>query len=604
MKVNLQRLPPLTLSSFLQYFSLLCIGLMWVVPGLDFRHLKPLVTFYPEWDAFALGLAGMVFLLWPNGWKAKEIPRSVLMPAGLIILVFLQLKLGLIPYPGLALTTALYLLWALLLILLGRRLRESFGLPTLATALATFLLLGAELQAATGILQHFHWNTSLNRLVLWSTEIDIGHVNGNLGQANCFSDYLALGLVSLGLLHSRRPFKTGLIGLLAAPLLYGMMLSGSRSGWLYLGLFAFACYLWQRRDQALRPLFIYAAVLVPAFALIHGVVYLEGGFAATPLARLSQTDVYSARLYPWREATLVFSQFPWLGAGFGQFGWQHFLYSAELHTPTPDVMGSHAHNLVLQLAAETGLAGLALLLAAVVLWYRGQRKEPITLYRAWGYGLLLVLGIHSLLEYPLWYAYFLGIAAITLGMLDGSSFKFDMARLGAPLMVLVLLGGGWELRQLYIANGHLVRLSQPQIEGHPEEYEQRVEAAMKVLDADLLMRPYADLFMASSAPFGINDPALRLHYSEPALRFAPVDTLGYRVAVLLAVQGRSEEAQAMMERAIWAHPKRYDVVRSALPWLILQDPEHLAPLRDFADAKFAERQRLVGTPTPAAPPIK
>lgn len=571
---------------------------MWVLPGLDFRHFRPRASFYPEWDAFALGLAALVLLLLPKSWDKQDIPRSVFLPAGLILLVFLQRWLGLIPYTGHTLTVALYLLWAILLILLGRRLREALGLSALVNTLAIFLLVGAELQAATGLLQHFHWNTPLNRFVLWGEAT--GTVNGNFGQANSFSDYLALGLISLGLLHSRSLLKPWMTVPLALPLLYGMVLSGSRSGWLYLAALAGAAYLWQRRDQALRPLFIYAALLLPIFALLHGAVQLEGGLT-TPLAKMSQTDGYSVRLYLWREAAAIFMHYPWFGAGFGQFAWQHFLLGAQLHNPTPDEMGSNAHNLVMQLAAETGLVGLALLVIALFFWWQGQRKQSTTLDHAWGYGLLLVLGIHSLLEYPLWYAPFLGIATILLGVFDNASFKFEMKRIGAAMAVVILLGGSWALYQTQLGYGHLVHLTEPKIEGHPEEYEQRVEVAMKVMDADLLMRPYADLFMASSAPFGINDPAVRLHYSEPALRFAPVDTLGYRVAVLLAVQGRMDEARAMMERAIWAHPKRYPVVRNALPFLIFQDPEHLVPLREFADAKFIERQRLIGAPKQTAP---
>lgn len=590
---------------------------MWVVPSLDFRHLLPRASFYPEWDAFALGLAALLPLLSPQSWRKQELPAVALLPAGLILLVLWQLQLGLIPYAGHALTVALYLLWTILLILLGKHLREIFGLPLLATILAAFLLTGSELQALSAILQNFRWDTPLNHLVLW-THADRVIVNGNLGQANALSDYLALGLVSLGLLYARASLSGGLTTLLATPLLYGMVLSGSRSGWLYLAAFAAASYVWQRRDEALRPLFRYAWRLLPAFLLVHGVAqlpWLAGAVGASPLEKMSNLGGYTQRLYLWHEAALVFAQSPWLGAGFGQFGWQHFLHSAELHNPIPDVMGSHAHNLILQLAAETGLAGVALLLLVAALWYHGQRQPGRTAHpvgsdhpvsgktgythpvltpdRAWGYSLLLILGIHSLLEYPLWYAYFLGIAAFTLGMLENHHLRFDLSRLGAPLMALILLGGGWELKQLYIANGALVGLAQPKIEGHPEEYEQRVEAAMKVMDADLLMRPYADLYMASSAPFGINDPAVRLRYSEPALRLAPVDTLGYRVAVLLAVQGRMDEAKIMMERAIWAHPARFEVVRNALPLLIFEDPEHLVPLRDFAVARYAERQRLI-----------
>lgn len=297
-QLNIQRLRLLSPATVLQYFSLLCIGLMWVLPGMDYRHLTPRASFYPEWDAFALGLAALVFLLLPKTWPSQDIPRVVVLPAGLMLLAFLQLKLGLIPYPGLALTIALYLLWAVLLMLLGRRLREAVGLPALVTVLAACLLVGAELQAVAAILQHFRWDTPLNHLVLWTRSHRV-IVNGNFGQANSLCDYLALGLISLGILHASSKFKAGWTAVLALPLLYGIVLSGSRSGWLYLIAFALAAYLWQRRDVALRPLFRYAWLLLPALVLMHGVAQLPwlagAGGHLSPLDRLSELGGYAQR---------------------------------------------------------------------------------------------------------------------------------------------------------------------------------------------------------------------------------------------------------------------------------------------------------------------
>ena len=95
---------------------------------------------------------------------------------------------------------ALYLLWAALLMILGQRLREEFGLPALATALATFLLVGAELNALAGILQHYRWHTFLDAVV--TVKISVA-VYGNVAQSNHFANYITLGLISLGLLHMR-----------------------------------------------------------------------------------------------------------------------------------------------------------------------------------------------------------------------------------------------------------------------------------------------------------------------------------------------------------------------------------------------------------------
>ena len=65
-------------------------------------------------------------------------------------------------------------------------------------------------------------------------QISAGGIYGNLAQPNHFADYIALGLVSLGLLFQQRKLKPVYAILLSMPLLFAMTLSGSRSSWLYL----------------------------------------------------------------------------------------------------------------------------------------------------------------------------------------------------------------------------------------------------------------------------------------------------------------------------------------------------------------------------------
>jgi len=66
----------------------------------------------------------------------------------------------------------------------------------------------------------------------------------------------------------------------------------------------------------------------------------------------------------------------------------------------------HAHNLVFQLAAETGVAGLLVLFVSLGVWLYGLRHAKLDAAHWWGHAALGVLAIHSLLEYPLWYTYF------------------------------------------------------------------------------------------------------------------------------------------------------------------------------------------------------
>src|SRR3990172_3515278 len=144
------------------HFSLALAGMMCVLPFLYYLHAYPRTTFYQEWGAAFLGLGAVTLLLMRRFWRQPALPRIVLLPICLMPLVMLQFALGLVTYFDQALLYSLYLLWAVLLIMLGYRLREELGLPVVAAVLAVCLLLGAELNALLGVLRHYRWHTFLD----------------------------------------------------------------------------------------------------------------------------------------------------------------------------------------------------------------------------------------------------------------------------------------------------------------------------------------------------------------------------------------------------------------------------------------------------------
>src|SRR5450759_2004613 len=253
------------------HISLTLVGLMWVLPFLHYRHENPLTTFDQEWWSAMLGLLALTLLTAREFWQKPEIPRIAQLPIALIVVVLLQLSLSKVAYFDQALLYILYLLFAALLVLLGARLSACFGVEKLAIVLAFSLLIGAELSALIGVLQHYQWHTPLDAVVVM--QVSSG-VYGNLAQPNHFANYIALGLISLGLLFQQRKFKSSYVILLAVPLLFAMTLSGSRSSWLYLLLMTCLAWWWARRDATMRPLLRYSSLLIVGFGLMHLVVQL------------------------------------------------------------------------------------------------------------------------------------------------------------------------------------------------------------------------------------------------------------------------------------------------------------------------------------------
>lgn len=571
----------------LAHFSLACVGLMWALPFLYYHHAYPLTTFDQEWGAVLLGLCAMPLLATKRFWRQPAVPRIVLLPVGLMMVILLQAALGLMPYLGTALLAAEYLLWAALLTLLGRQLREELGLPTVAVALAAFLLAGAEAGALVGVLQHFSWHTFLDTVITARTS---GVVFGNMGQPNHYADYTTLGLVSLGLLSVQGRTPPWQTALLAAPLLFVAVLSGSRSAWLYLPCLVALAWLWQRRDPAQRPLLYYALAVLLGFALMHPLVHLSwlaGPGSVTAMDRLSGQGVTSVdiRLHIWREAWLIFVQHPLLGAGFGQFAWQHFLLGPVLRNV--DIVGlyTNAHNLVLQLAAETGLAGLVIFFGTLALWTRQVARGPLTLYHWWGCGLIVVLGIHSMLEYPLWYAYFLGIAAIALGLLDATAYRLALRGVGRLAVAAALVLGAVSLVQLMVDYRKLEKLAAIPL------YTRTVRAGLDEMERQPFFRSYAELFTANVLKLDMAHLADQKDLNESAMRFMPIGSLVYREALLLALSGQADAARAQMEAAIWAYPDDFASQRKTLEDWARKDPAHCAALLEFALQKNEERHR-------------
>jgi hypothetical protein len=461
--------------------------------------------------------------------------------------------------------------------------------------LAVFLLLGAELNAMAGILQHYRWHTFLDSVI---TSKNAMAIYGNMAQPNHYANYIAMGLVSLGLL--RMHLRSWLSVLLALPLLYVLVMSGSRSSWLYLlGMTALA-FIWQLRDKTSRHLLNYSLILLIGFGLMHWVVelpFLAGSSGVTTLQRLMTSDTNgSIRLYLWHESWLIFTQFPFLGAGLGQFAWQHFQMVPELHAPNILGLYNNAHNLVMQLAAEMGLAGVLVLLGTLGMWVWQIRHVKITLHHWWGYSILLVLGIHSMLEYPLWYAYFMGVAAILLGVLDFSAFRLELRSLGRISVGAILLLGLLSVAQLQQGYQRLERA----LASRPKSAEdtsagKRMREGMIEVHGYPLLQPYAELFMNNWIDVNADELDRKIELNEKAMKFIPIATVVYRRANLLAMSNRQDEARWQMERAIWSYPADFPSQSKELAALADKDPEHFAALLEFAIKKNEEYLSAVST---------
>jgi O-antigen ligase len=566
------------------HFSLAAIGLMWTLPFLQPYHRFPLPSFYSEWLALALGLAALGWLARPAAWRGSALPAALIPLLGFILLIIVQLAAGKVAYAGQGLVAALYVMWAALLMVLAGGLRRALGIEGIATVLAWFLAVGGLVGAMLALLQHYQVS-GLESLIFPKTR---AQVYGNLGQNNHFAAYCTLALASLAYLYASRRLHVAALAAGALPLLVVIGLSGSRSSLLFLAfiLGLALLYAWRRGTGGQR-LAVSALLLIGAFAVIQllgsvsGPAPGGGDGEVTVLERLRGGEGSASarsldfRLQIGRESWAMLMQAPWIGVGWGQFPWNDFEYRALRGQDIATWPFNHAHNIVLHLLAETGLAGTLLIAAAAVLWLRGLRHAVIDLSHWWLAALIGVIALHSLVEHPLWFAYFLGMAAVSLGLLAPGDFRLRLERAGALLAAVMITAGAIYAVSVLDTYRQFERLfARGGAAPDTAEFSHSVGRALR----EPALTPYAELAIATAMALDGERVRGKVAINARVMRFAPISSVVYRHAILLALAGDGAGAQRQLARAASVYPYDLPPTMKLLDEVALRHPSELAPL--------------------------
>ena len=255
---------------------------------------------------------------------------------------------------------------------------------------------------------------------------------GNVRQPNHLSSLLLWSLIALVWLGDARGLRRSAVALIGLLLVFGVVLSGSRTGALGMGMLA----LWGLLDKRLSRPARWMLVLAP---VAYGLIWLGASAWADHSHQVfgaekrftTKGDISSSRYGIWANTLALIRMHPWAGVGFGEF---NFAWTLTPFPGRPVAFFDHTHNLPLQFAVEMGLplAGTVLALLAWALWgavarAKGPRRrstvassarsaaDDAPMLRA-AFMMVLMVLVHSLLEYPLWYAYFLLPAAFAFGL--------------------------------------------------------------------------------------------------------------------------------------------------------------------------------------------
>lgn len=576
--------------------GLLLAGSACLLPFLVPYHQQPFLSFFPEWLAVALGLAAALVM-----FAGRDPPTTLPAPARWLIALAVLLALRAAgadqAYPQLPLLAALYVLYAVLMIRLGAQLAAELGIERVAQVLAAFVLVGGLANAAAGVIQFYGRPALLEDLI---AELHGWRAYGNIAQANLFANYLGLGEGALLFLWLRARARTGYALAALVLLASASALSGSRSALLYpLWYAAFALVAARAQDRAdtRRLKFAAYAVACVALAANFAVPWLNGilrlgppGDGTVDRLVVSAGAQAEPRWQAWLIALRIFADAPLAGTGSGGFAGAAF--EAGLGPPLTYVgeVWTSPHNLPLHLLAETGGVGTALALGGLCIWgwrvAQDIRADPQPA-RWWLVAAAGVQLIHSLLEFPLWSANFLGVAALLIG---ASARAERRAASGSPAG---RIAAATACAVLAVALGSVlkdyVRLDAARVTGTavtlaPAAQARQDAATMRELRHGLLA-PLAERWIVLGAPLDRDDLATKLAMSERVARNWPANAFVVRRAVFLALAGEPASARSLLERALRAFPHRREATIRILEQASAADPAALGALLAVARAE-------------------
>ncbi len=577
------------------------MGLMFLLPFINIHYEQPIPTFYTEWIAATLGLAAAFPLLSKASWKTIKVPQISLLPLGLGAILGIQWMLHMLHSTQYALLILSYFIWACLLTSLGATLRRELGWEKLVTALAYSLVIAGIINVAIVVLQFVIRTGGSIPL-----ELNIASY-GAMTQRNLFADFVALAIASLMYLYAKGRFSLSFFTLILTCFLIILALSGSRSSWLHLSVLTVLAIvikiyaLNKNTDSTTRNLQHISFLLLPMFMLVQLVIYYIApqDLVSLPTERLidaANANTPSARLHILYDSLRLFLQSPWLGTGIGSMRAETFLLTS---TPAPMAtkqVFEHAHNLFLHLLAEMGIGAFVLITAGLVMWLRAFKWRELNLETWWTIALLGVLGIHSIVEFPLWFTFYLGIAAILLGAGDERLVSVDLSKISRKLsqnlsskqarslLAIILLLGVINLGSMFVANAKLEIWIQQWINNNEATAKKDLEWVSKYS----LLSPYAELMSALTITVNSTDIDKKLHLSQSAMRFKPLRRIAYKHALLLDLKGDHVNAIKQLNRALIAYPitKIEDILEYA-------PPEYKQNYLDlFSETNLAARDKI------------
>ncbi len=371
------------------------------------------------WAALAVGFPAAA-VIW-TGWRTGIGPRfqAAHLPIfGMLVAAVLQYFFGVIDFFGVLAIDVALLMGAGVLLCIGdiwQRGRDGQVLDYLSIAFVAAAIASLPIQALQWL------GIQLDSAFLMQTPSP-RRPYANLAQPNLLADLYLLAIVGLSWLRYRWGNKNGLTLFLMLCLLWGIAITESKAG--FVNVFVLGAWFLLRAEnsKSRRVQSVLAGVLILFLLMvvlqrdIQSVFISSGGVDGGGVLQFSSNSS-SARLNILSLMFVALQHSPLMGYGMGQGIKTNFVVDDTFGVARGFV--SEGHNFFLDMLVWFGYpVGAVISMLFIIVCFRLLKKTSGVL--SWhGQAMLLILAIHSLVEFPLHYAFYLFPCALVVGMLGG-----------------------------------------------------------------------------------------------------------------------------------------------------------------------------------------
>ena len=344
--------------------------------------------------------------------QSRQAELSESPPLGVIFLLVLPWVHAWAPGPLTNLVPWL-ISWACLVFVL------MFSHQLTSLALAQSWAIAAVLSSAIGLVQFF----GLAQVLAPAVHVPayMGDALGNLRQRNQLASLLVMGMAALMWWQARGLAFRHVLWMLVL-LALGLAATASRTGLLQMFFLCAWCWL-HRRTDGNGSAWVWASFTLGLYLLFSALlpwllVMTTGHGVVGAVSRMAQLDGCGSRSVLWSNVLHLIGQKPWTGWGWDALRQAHYITAY----PGPrfcDLLGN-AHNLPLHVAFTWGVPVALLGVISVIGWIGVSKPwRAMTADRQLAWAIMGVIGLHSLLEYPLWYGPFQIALVLSFWLMGG-----------------------------------------------------------------------------------------------------------------------------------------------------------------------------------------